>query len=52
MTMPRLLRLLLMFFVSLSLSPTDPDWERRSDPARSIKFSVPMSRHANKYLCG
>lgn len=51
-TLPRLLRLLLMFLVSLNLSPVDPDWERRSDPARSTRFSVPRgdSHRDNAYI--
>ena len=41
MTVPRLLRLLLMLLVSLSRSPAEPDWDSLSEPARSIKFKVP-----------
>ena len=39
-TMPRLLRLLLMLFVSFNLSPSDPELVSRSEPARSIRLSV------------
>lgn len=41
MTVPRLLRLLLMLLVSLRRSPAEPDWESLSEPARSIRFRVP-----------
>ena len=41
MTCPRVDRDLLILFVSLSLSPTEPDCVSRSEPARSTRFSVP-----------
>lgn len=37
MTSPRELRLELMLWVSRSRFPTDPDFSRRSDPARSTR---------------
>ena len=40
MTFPRLLKLLLIHLVSLSLSPSEPELVRRSEPARSIRLSV------------
>ena len=43
-TLPRLLKLLLMFLVSLNLSPWEPDWESRSEPAKSIRFKVPEDK--------
>ena len=39
-----------MFFVSLSRSPWEPDWERRSDPARSIRFKVPVTQKSNAWM--
>ena len=44
MTFPRLLKLLLMLFVSRSLSPVEHDWLKRSEPARSIRFRVPAKK--------
>mmetsp|Transcript_6099 Transcript_6099/g.25277 ORF Transcript_6099/g.25277 Transcript_6099/m.25277 type:complete len:206 (-) Transcript_6099:1785-2402(-) len=42
MTSPRALRLLLMCCASLSLSPVASDLATRSDPARSIRCSLPV----------
>ena len=44
MTLPRLARLVLMFWVSLSRWPWEPESLSRSLPARSIKFSTPIGR--------
>jgi hypothetical protein len=43
-TSPNELRLLLIACVSLSRSPTEPDKDSLSEPARSIKFKIPDDR--------
>lgn len=42
-TFPRLLKLLLILFVSRNRSPVEPELLKRSDPARSIRFRVPAN---------
>ena len=42
-TFPRLLKLLLILFVSRNRSPVEPELLKRSDPARSIRFRVPVN---------
>ena len=41
MTFPKLARDLLMFLVSVSLAPSDPDSFSLSEPARSTRLSIP-----------
>ena len=40
-TSPKQLKLLLIACVSLSRSPVEPEEDKRSLPARSIKFKIP-----------
>lgn len=41
MTLPKLAKDLLMFLVSVSLAPSEPESLSRSDPAKSTRFKVP-----------
>eukprot|EP00438_Fugacium_kawagutii_P031462 Skav222631 [mRNA] locus=scaffold10:173207:178337:- [translate_table: standard] len=49
-TSARLDRDLLMFCVSFSRSPVEPDFSSRSDPARSTRCSAPVNSQSSSRL--
>lgn len=51
MTLPRLAKLALMFCVSLSRTPWEPESLSRSLPARSIKFRRPVINYNQEVNC-